>query len=118
MCLNTTFRSRISIKSLAGTLTSLLVTPETTGLAVKTQVHRENPEFAVRRQVLFNMKSDDESIGARVLDDDKTLDSVGIGTEGDELDVLLKEVGTATFRSVVFNLLFLSILDFLSFMMN
>ncbi len=85
--------SRISIKSLAGTLASLLVTPETTGLAVKKQVHREHPAFAVRRQVLFSMKG-----GGGVLEDDKTLDSVGIREEGDELDVVLKEIGNVRFE--------------------
>ena len=86
--------SRISIKSLAGTLASLLVTPETTGLAVKKQVHREHPAFAVRRQVLFSMKSDGG--GGGVLEDDKTLDSVGIREEGDELDVVLKDIGNVS----------------------
>ncbi len=64
-------------------------------------MHREHPAFAVRRQVLFSMKG-----GGGVLEDDKTLDSVGIREEGDELDVVLKEIGNVRFERFCLYFLF------------
>ncbi len=73
-------------------------------------MHREHPAFPVRRQVLFSMKSGGGGGGGggggRVLEDDMTLDSVGIREEGDELDVVLKEIGNVRFKRICLCFLF------------